>query len=263
MATNVPAGRLGTVTPADRGLRYEDASFVTRDGATLSGWYLPSRNGAALVLAHGSGSTRSALLGQATVLARHGYGILLYDARGHGRSAGRAMDFGWFGDADLSAAVSYLLARPDVHDGRVAVVGLSMGGEEAIGAAAADQRIRAVVAEGATGRTATDRDWLSEQFGARGWIQERIDQLTYAIADRLTDARPPISLRAAAEAAAPRPVLLIAAGTRPDEARSGLQIQHASPATVQVWVVPGTCHTGGLSAQPDPWLGRVTAFLAT
>jgi uncharacterized protein len=45
------------------------------------------------------------------VLARHGYGVLLFDARGHGRSEGRAMDFGWFGDLDVSAAVSFLVAR--------------------------------------------------------------------------------------------------------------------------------------------------------
>src|SRR5206468_1520008 len=83
------------------------------------------------------------------------------DARGHGRSAGRAMDFGWYGDADVQGAVTFLGAQPDVRDGRIAAVGLSMGGEEAIGAAATDPRIRAVVAEGATGRVAADNDWLS------------------------------------------------------------------------------------------------------
>jgi pimeloyl-ACP methyl ester carboxylesterase len=32
------------------------------------------------------------------VLAEHGYGVLLFDARGHGLSEGTAMDFGWYGD---------------------------------------------------------------------------------------------------------------------------------------------------------------------
>jgi len=67
------------------------------------------------------------------------------------------MDFGWYGEADVSAGVSYLAGRSDVDEGRIAVVGLSMGGEEAIGAAAA-RRIRAVVAEGATNRAFADRD---------------------------------------------------------------------------------------------------------
>ena len=110
------------------------------------------RNHAAVVLLHGAGSTRSSVLDHAVVLANHGYGVLLFDARGHGRSGGRAMDFGWYGDKDVTAAVSFLQTRPDVDDDLIAAVGLSMGGEEAIGAAASDRRIRAVVAEGATHR---------------------------------------------------------------------------------------------------------------
>jgi pimeloyl-ACP methyl ester carboxylesterase len=213
------------------------------------------------VVAHGSGSTRSAVLGHAAVLARHGYGVLLYDARGHGRSGGRGMDLGWYGDADLRAATSFLLAQHDVRDGQVAVVGLSMGGEEAIGAAAADPRIRAVVAEGATGRTAADLAWLSDRYGARGWIQERINDLTYGLTDLLTDAAPPRELREAAAAAAPRPILLIAAGTVPDETYAGQYIQSGSPATVRLSVVSGSGHTGGLATSPTAWERQVTSFL--
>jgi dienelactone hydrolase len=171
------------------------------------------------------------------------------------------MDFGWYGDRDLSAAVAFTVARPDVRDGRVGVVGLSMGGEEAIGAAAADPQIRAVVAEGATARTAADRDWLSQQYGVQGWMQEQIDRLTYGIADLLTDAGPPTQLRAAVAAAAPRPVLLIAGGDVPDEPLAGRFIQAGSPRTVQLWVVPGSGHLAGLAAQPQLWELAVVDFL--
>lgn len=262
VATNAPPGALGSATPADRGLPYSDVTFPAMDGVRLSGWYLPSANGAAVVLAHGSGSTRSAVLDHAAVLARRGYGVLLYDARGHGRSAGQAMDFGWYGDADVQGAVTFLGAQPDVRDGRIAAVGLSMGGEEAIGAAATDPRIRAVVAEGATGRVAADNNWLSDRYGTQGWLQERLDQLTYATADVLTDATSPSSLRAAVTATAPRPVLLIAAGRRPDEVTADRYLQQVSPATVQLWQIPGSDHTGGLSTAPAEWEQRVTTFLA-
>jgi hypothetical protein len=104
-ATNVPRPELGSATPSDRGMEYEDASLTTADGVKLSGWYIPSSNGAAVVLLHGASSTRSNVLAQAAVLARRGYGVLLFDARGHGRSGGRAMEFGWYGDLDASAAV--------------------------------------------------------------------------------------------------------------------------------------------------------------
>ena len=58
------------------------------------------------------------------------------------------MDFGCWGNSDISAPVTWLQGRVDVQGSRIAVVGESMGGEDAIGAAA-DPRIRAVVAEGA------------------------------------------------------------------------------------------------------------------
>ena len=158
-ATNLPPGPLGPATPAQYGLTYHDVAFRTADGVRLSAWYIPARNGAAVLLLPGSGSTRTAVLGQAAVLARHGYGALLVDTRGHGRSGGHAMDFGWWGDRDITAAVSFLARQPGVHAGKIAVLGESMGGEQALAAAGADPRIRAVVAEGATGQQLADHGW--------------------------------------------------------------------------------------------------------
>ena len=260
-ATNVPRTSVGSTTPGDRGLSYRDVELHTTDGVTLSGWYIPSANHAAVALLHGAGSTRSSVLDHAVVLARHGYGVLLFDARGHGRSGGRAMDFGWYGNDDASAAVSFLLAQPGVDDERIAAVGLSMGGEEAIGAAAADSRIRAVVAEGATNRVASDKAWLSDRFGWRGTIQEGIEWLTYRTADLLTAADPPTSLRDAVDVMAPRPVLLIAGGERQDEGLAGRYIQAGSPETVELWVAPNAGHTAALDADPQDWERRVITFL--
>src|SRR5690606_22112581 len=119
----------------------------------------------------------------AQVLAAEEYGVLLFDARGHGASEGRAMDFGWYGNEDVSGAVTYLAARPGVDFDRIAAVGMSMGGEEAIGAAGADPRIKAVVAEGATSRVAADRAWLPGAHGWRGVLHRAIDQVTYGLVD--------------------------------------------------------------------------------
>ena len=260
-ATNVPRTSVDSTTPADLNLDYRDVEFRTNDGVRLSGWYIPSSNRAAVVMMHGAGSTRSSVLDHAVVLARHGYGVLLFDARGHGRSDGRAMDFGWFGDLDVAAAVSFLQQQPDVDDTRIAAVGMSMGGEEAIGAAASDGRIRAVVAEGATNRMSADRAWLSDEYGWRGVIQERVEWLLYNTADVLTSAEPPLSLRDAVSAIAPRPVLLIAAGGVAEEGHASRYIQAASPDTVDIWVVPETGHTAALDTHPEEWEARVASFL--
>lgn len=256
--TNVPAGEIGA-TPASLGLAHEDVTLTTADGVRLAAWYLPSRDGAAVVLRHGAGSTRSNVLRHAAVLARSGYGVLLVDARGHGESQGRAMDFGWHGDLDIAAAVDHLGRRADVDAGRIGLVGMSMGGEEAIGAAAA-VRVRAVVAEGATARVAADKAWLSEVYGLRGAIQEQLERAQYGLTDLLTDAAPPTVLRDAVLAAEGTSFLLIAADGMPDEGHAAEHLAGAAPARVDVWAAPGG-HTDALADEPVEWERRVVAFL--
>jgi pimeloyl-ACP methyl ester carboxylesterase len=205
---------------------------------------------------HGSGSTRSAVLEHAAVLARHGYGALLFDARGHGESGGDANEFGWYGDRDTAAAVSFLERRPEVQDDRIAVLGESMGGESAIGAAAGDPRIRAVVAEGALWRVPADHAWLPHDVPGlitRGmsWIQA---QATKA----LSGAPQPIPLRDAVRSTAPRPMLLIAGE---DEIRGDRSYRDASPMNVELWELPDTAHTKGLAQHRAAWEARVVEFL--
>jgi pimeloyl-ACP methyl ester carboxylesterase len=260
MVTVVPPTALSAETPAARGMSFSEVTLRTTDGVRLSAWWVPSTNRAAVVLLHGAGENRTATLPQAAVLARHGYGVLMLDARGHGRSGGRGMDLGWYGDRDVAAAVEHLHHRTDVDGSRVAVLGLSMGGEEAIGAAAADPRIRAVVVEGATGRTAADKAaWLPG--GVSGVLQRGVDWLTYAVVDLLTPASPPSTLQDAVARARSTPFLLITAGTVRDEARAAAGLQSAAPERVQVWTVPGASHTHALGTQPAAWETRVTAFL--
>lgn len=259
MFTVVPPTSLGPGTPADQQLAYQNVTFRTGDGVLLSAWWVPSRNGAALVVRHGSGSTRTGALDQAGVLGNHGYGLLLVDARGHGRSGGRGMDLGWYGDQDIVAAVSFLTRQPGVDPQRIGVLGLSMGGEEAIGAAAADSRIAAVVAEGATGRTADDRDeWLPG--GAAGAVQRGLDAVTFGLTDLLTPASPPTALGEAAAMAGGTDFLLVTAGEVPDETSAAESIQAAARSRVEVWDVPGSSHTGGLDAAPQAWEDQVVGF---
>jgi dienelactone hydrolase len=257
-ATNRPPGPLGPATPARYGLAYQDVAFRTADGVWLSAWYIPSRNGAAAVLLPGAGSTRTAVLGQAVVLARHGYGTLLVDTRGHGRSGGHAMDFGWWGNRDLAAAVSFLDRQPSVRAGKIAVLGESMGGEQAL-AAGANPRIRAVVAEGATGQQLADHGWLPG--GTEGALQRGMEWVLYAAGGLISGAPRPMSIPAAIRAANGRPTLIIAGGRVADESAAARWFRAASPAAVHVWVVPHAGHTQGLATAPRAWEDHVISFL--
>jgi dienelactone hydrolase len=261
MLSTVPRVRLGTVTPLASGLAYSDVTFPAADGATLSAWLVPSRNSAAVVLLHGAGSNRTATLPQAVVLARHGFGVLLVDAHGEGRSGGSGMDAGWYGDEDVRGAVRFLGRQPGIDPTRIAVLGLSMGGEEAIGAAASGAPIAAVVAEGATGRTDEDRSgWLPG--GINGAVQRGTDWVTYHVAGLLTAAPRPRPLHDAIARTGPTHFLLIAAGGVADETRAARYFRSAAPARVQVWTVPGAGHTHGITTEPAEWESRVVSFLS-
>jgi uncharacterized protein len=265
IATNVPRIPVGMKTPADFGLVAREVRFMASDGVEMGGWYIPSTGQSeavpAIVLRHGSGSTSSDVFPQAAVLAKHGYSILVTDARGHGLSKGRAMDFGWYGNSDIEGAVSFLVAQPNIDIKRILVVGMSMGGEEAIGALADDSRISAVVAEGATARTDADKTWLKEIFGTRGRIQLGLEWIEYSLADLLTEAHKPVTLADAAKSAAPRPLLLITAGEVEDELYAAQYIQQQSPSNVTIWTVPGAGHTQGLFVAPSDWERTVFEFL--
>jgi len=148
--------------PPSLGVPYETVTITTEDGLELAGWYVPSMNGAAIV----SFPTRSGKVPQARMLARNGYGVLLLDMRGYDGSEGDPNMFGWGAAKDLDAAVEWLRRRPDVDDGRIGGLGFSVGGEVLLEAAAANERIRAVVSEGAGVRSV--REALLR--GPAGWL---------------------------------------------------------------------------------------------
>jgi alpha-beta hydrolase superfamily lysophospholipase len=70
------------------GIAHREIRIVMRDGRRLSAWYVPSRNGAAVLLSHGSGGSRGRVASHVRMLARHGYGVLALDNPGNGESEG-------------------------------------------------------------------------------------------------------------------------------------------------------------------------------
>jgi dipeptidyl aminopeptidase/acylaminoacyl peptidase len=118
-------------------------SFTSRTGTTLHGWYVPSRNGAVVILVHGSGSDRSSLVPELRSLVSDGFGIFAFDLPGHGESEGQ-VTFGVQPAEAVQSAVDLVVRRPDVRDGRVGVAGFSYGGAVVARAAASDCRLRAI-----------------------------------------------------------------------------------------------------------------------
>ena len=104
----------------------------------------------AVIGAHGFGQDKGALAANAAYLARRGYVVLAYSARGFGASTGRiALDSPDYEVKDVHQLVDWLAGRSEVlKDASGPVVGMfgeSYGGGMALMAAAYDSRIRAIV----------------------------------------------------------------------------------------------------------------------
>jgi pimeloyl-ACP methyl ester carboxylesterase len=254
--THLPPTSLSGRTPADLGFAYRNVTMRTTDGLLLAGWYVPSENGAAVVVLHGSGSTRSEMIDHMAAVARHGYGALAIDARGHGESEGVAMDFGWDGELDVEAAVSFLARQPDVDPGGIAVLGLSMGAHEALAAAAGDPRISAVVAEGAGALSFAD----ARSLGLDGWLSLPYYWVAFQAADLMSPTSPPMGLEDTMAEISPRPVLLI---SRDEGAEAALNQRYraVAPDSTELWQTPSTHHTKTIWTYPDEWSRRVGDFL--
>jgi alpha/beta superfamily hydrolase len=136
---------------------YRDVTFKASDGLDIAGWYRPSENGAAVVVVHGGSSDRKGSVDHARMLASHGYGVLLYDARGRGESDGSENNYGWDWGKDVAGALAFLKGRDDVDPKKIGALGLSTGADVLIEVAAQRPDLAAVVADGAA--AGSFEDW--------------------------------------------------------------------------------------------------------
>ncbi|MEV4561909.1 alpha/beta fold hydrolase [Kitasatospora sp. NPDC049285] len=118
-----------------------DTSFFTSGG---------SERRPAVLLAHGFGGSKDDERARAEELARAGYAVLTWSARGFGHSTGRiGLNQPEREVADVSRLVDWLAQRPEVQldgagDPRVGVTGASYGGAVSLLAAGYDTRIDAI-----------------------------------------------------------------------------------------------------------------------
>jgi uncharacterized membrane protein YidH (DUF202 family) len=249
MATHRPRE---AVTAVDLGRPAQAVTVRTADGLDLRGRYVPSRNGAAVIVFPGSASRAP----QARVLARGGYGVLMLDMRGYASSDGDPNMFGWGAAGDIDAGVAFLQARRDVREGRIGGIGYSVGGELMLEAAAGSTGLRAVVADGAGERSVREAT-LRGAAGALALPTAAVQTLAVAL---LSGEPPPPSLVDLVPDISPRPLLLIGAGR--DNGGEDLQPHYyeAAGAPKTFWKIPEAGHTGGFEARPREYAARLLAF---
>jgi alpha-beta hydrolase superfamily lysophospholipase len=122
-------------------------------GDSCAAWLYPAHGDAAeapiVVMAHGlSGTRRDGLAPFAERFAAAGIAALVFDHRGFGDSGGEPDLFHPARQLeDWRAAIAYARSLPGVDTERVATFGSSMGGGNALAAAAGDPRVAAAIGQ--------------------------------------------------------------------------------------------------------------------
>src|SRR5215470_17835275 len=105
----------------------EDFAVKAPDGVLLRGWKVrpANPNGSWVLLFHGVADNRMGVVGQAELLLRAGYSVVMMDARAHGASEGPMATYGWLERHDTRAIVEALEATE--HPQHIFALGESMG----------------------------------------------------------------------------------------------------------------------------------------
>lgn len=134
-------------------MRRDDVRFRSGD-SECAGWlYRPEAAAgevACVVLAHGFGALKEARLdAYAERFAAAGHAALVFDYRHFGDSGGKPrqlLDVG-HQHADWRSAIAYARSRDAIDPDRIVLWGSSYGGGHVLAIAAADHRVRAVIAQ--------------------------------------------------------------------------------------------------------------------
>jgi hypothetical protein len=234
---------------------HEQVTLHTRDGLDLAGWYVPSKNRGGIVIVHGGGGDRRGARRHAAMLARHGYGVLLYDARGRGESEGSPNAQGWTWQTDVDAALDFLSARKDVDPARIGGLGLSTGADVLLEAAAENPRLEAVVLDGSTARSLGDVRQLKLSDAIIGIPYWAVAYGTIAVLDQSLPGEPLVDL---ARKIPPKPALFIASNELGEPVLNrNYATAYGEPSAL--WHIDAD-HTRGLAERPQAYERRVIAF---
>jgi pimeloyl-ACP methyl ester carboxylesterase len=246
-----------------------EVSVTASDGTTLRGWSIRPfhGNGDTVILLHGHTDNRAGMLGNADLLLRHGYSVLLPDARAHGTSGGDLATYGVREADDIRRWFDWIQQAEDPR----CIDGLG----ESMGAALLLQSLRttpgfcAVVAESsfASFREAS-YDRLGEKIHAGSWAGRTV--LRPAVEAGLLYARWKYGVdfeQASPEdavASSRVPVLLIHgrkdSNLPPRNSEIILARNRKRIPAVVLWEPVGAGHCGAAGAEPEEFERRVIGW---
>jgi len=234
---------------------FEEVTLQAEDGVELKAWHRPAKNGTAIILLHGASSSRESVRSYAEMLARHRYGVLMVDLRGHGESKGKINRLGWQGTLDVGAAVKFLEGRSEVQ--AMGGLGISMGAEVLLGAASQYPSITAIAADGATRRSVEELLALESE---RPLVRNFTARVMYATVRLFSGQKPPKPLLDSMIESGSTRFLFIAGGGNKLEVAFNEMFAEMLGSRADLWIAPEAEHVQAFRQYPAEYEQRVIAF---
>jgi fermentation-respiration switch protein FrsA (DUF1100 family) len=248
--------------PERDGLVAEAVSFSAPGGPRIDGYFIPGAGERAMVVVHGLDATcqHDEIRRASKMYSAHGFDVLIYDQRGHGRSAGDRLGLAFEERADVLAAVSWL-GRRGYAPGAIGLHGFSYGAAAVLLAAPELPQVGAVVADSAFAdvRELIDAE-LARRTGAPGLFTPGVVRLARWLYDIDPEEIPPLR---AVPRIAPRPVMLVHGAVDqqvPPDHSERLKAA-ARGARDILWLVPDADHIEAIAKEPERYAAEVLAFV--
>ncbi len=135
--------------PSSVGLTFETFDVDVERTIRLKGWFVHAAHNTSrgtIILLHGIGASRYAMIEFAARLSAEGFNCVLYDSRANGESGGVNCTFGYFEKRDVQYVIDAIQRRYPLC-GPIGIYGNSLGASVAIQAMGVDSRICCGVVE--------------------------------------------------------------------------------------------------------------------
>ena len=244
---------------------FEDVAIQAGDGTVLCAWSLrpagnKQRRQDAVVLLHGVSDNRLGMAGYAEILLKHGYIVLMPDARDHGASGGDLATYGLLEKDDIRRWFDWLMDRQQPRC--IFGFGESMGAAQVLEALQAEPHFCAVAAESSFSTLREiGYDRVGQFFHVGPWLGQTVFRPVIEIVFHYARWRYRLDLQQAspedAVAGTRVPVLLIHG-----QIDSNIPLRHSQRirgrnARVVLWEVAGADHCGAISVAREELEARL------
>ncbi|WP_225046792.1 alpha/beta hydrolase [Lacticaseibacillus kribbianus] len=255
----------------------QKAAFAWYDGVAKETWheqaagaklrlaatYVPAKRPTtrAVVVAHGYMGSARDMAAKIRMFHAAGYNVLAPDDRGHGRSQGDYIGYGWVDRLDYLKWLDRLVARLG-PDSRIALYGESMGGATVmyLSGEKLPRQVRTIVED--CGYTSIEDELAAQAQSQFGIPRYPLVPLVAATATVRAGYNVGAATTIPALRANTRPILFIH-GAEDKFVPTAMAYRNYAAATAKkaLWIVPGAGHARSFSKDPAEYRRRVLAWL--